>query len=80
MAEFSLLKQAETAAKGRVVDLIRQRAGRFGTAEQQVRVEVSHHTARLQDGSRQLLEVEVQGFLVGAPRLGAGTAQKAAFQ
>lgn len=67
--EFGRLEEAERAARERVVDLVRDKARGFGTAEEQVRVEVSRRVGRLQDGSTQLLEVAVEGSLAGAPAL-----------
>ncbi len=77
-AEFGRLEDAERAARQQVVDVLRERGRGFGTAEEQVRVEVRRRVGRLQDGSVQLLEVEVAGRLCGAPALpgvkaGAGT-------
>ena len=68
-AEFAGLKEAEGVARRQVVELLRSRARRFGTAEERVRVEVSRRVGRLQDGSTQLLEVEVAGSLAGRPAL-----------
>lgn len=67
--EFGRLEAAETCAREHMVELVRCKARGFGTSEEQVRVEVVHHIGRLQDGGTQLLEVEVQGFLAGAPTL-----------
>ena len=67
--EFSRLLDAEHAARERVVEFVRKRARRFGTDEEKVRVEVSRRVGRLQDGSTQLLEVEVAGALSGPPSL-----------
>ncbi|KPK61918.1 MAG: hypothetical protein AMK73_07260 [Planctomycetes bacterium SM23_32] len=71
--DFARLPDAESAARRRVVDAVRRKAQRFGTAEQQVRVEVSRLVGRLQDGSAQLLEIEVAGSLAGAPLVPAHT-------
>lgn len=68
-AEFARLEEAQEAARGRLVDLVRQKARAFGTDERQVRLEVSRRVGRLQDGSTQLLEVQVHGTLSGAPAL-----------
>jgi N-methylhydantoinase A/oxoprolinase/acetone carboxylase beta subunit len=68
-AEFSRLEDAERAARERVVEFVRTKARGFGTAEEQVRVEVSRRVGRLQDGSTQLLEVEVEATLSGPPAL-----------
>jgi len=65
--EFAALTQAEEAAREHLVELIREKARGFGTEQQQVHVEVSRHVAALQDGSAQLVEVEVSGYLSGAP-------------
>ncbi len=70
-SEFGRLEDAEHAARQEVVDLLRRRGRKFGTAQEQVRVEVSRRVGRLQDGSVQLLEVEVAGRLSGAPALPA---------
>jgi N-methylhydantoinase A/oxoprolinase/acetone carboxylase beta subunit len=69
--EFTLLEKAEKAARTRVVDLVRRRAAGFGTQESQVSVEVSRRVGRVQDGSTQLLEVQVRGILEGAPTVSA---------
>jgi N-methylhydantoinase A/oxoprolinase/acetone carboxylase beta subunit len=66
-AAFAALEEAEEAAREHVVDLLRRRARSFGTSERQVRVEVNRRRARLQDGSMQLVEVEVEGLLAGPP-------------
>jgi len=67
--EFGSLEAAEQEARRRVVELVRRRGRRFGTARQQVRVEVSRRVSRLQDGSLQLIEVSVEGALAGRPAL-----------
>lgn len=67
--EFSTLSRAEEAARRHVVGLVRQRGQSFGTLESQVRVQVRRRVGRVQDGSAQLLEVEVQGEMEGAPAL-----------
>jgi hypothetical protein len=67
--EFPRLGDAEDAARTHVVELARDRARGFGTGEQQVRVEVSRRVGRLADGSTQLLEVQVNGTITGAPSL-----------
>jgi N-methylhydantoinase A/oxoprolinase/acetone carboxylase beta subunit len=69
--EFAALEKAERAARARVVELVRRRAAGFGTQESQVSVEVSRRVGRVQDGSTQLLEVEVRGILEGAPTVAA---------
>ena len=69
--EFTALDRAEKAARTRVVELVRRRAAGFGTKESQVSVEVSRRVGRVQDGSTQLVEVEVRGILEGAPALAA---------
>jgi N-methylhydantoinase A/oxoprolinase/acetone carboxylase beta subunit len=65
--EFPRLEVAEQVARERLVELVRGRARRFGTGQRRVRVDVRRRLGRLQDGSRQLLEVEVAGSLAGAP-------------
>jgi len=65
--EFTMLERAEAEARKHVVELVRRRAAGFGTRESQVSVEVSRRVGRVQDGSTQLLEVEVAGILEGAP-------------
>jgi len=69
--EFGRLEAAQKAGRERVAELVRRRATGFGTAEQRVRVEVFRHLGRLKDGSAQLLEIEIQGYLTGAPKLNA---------
>ncbi len=69
--EFAALEPAEKEARTRVVELVRKRAAGFGTRESQVGVEVSRRVGRVQDGSTQLLEVEVRGILEGAPTVEA---------
>ncbi|MHC4591203.1 MAG: DUF1638 domain-containing protein [Planctomycetota bacterium] len=68
-AEFARLNEAQAAARERLIDRVRRRARGFGTDERQVRVEVSQRVGHLQDGSTQLLEVVMDGFLTGAPSL-----------
>ncbi len=65
--EFGLLGEAVEAARGHVVELARRRAGEFGTGERDVRVQVTPRTGRLSDGSAQLLEVVVEGYVAGSP-------------
>ncbi|MHC4481439.1 MAG: hydantoinase/oxoprolinase N-terminal domain-containing protein [Planctomycetota bacterium] len=69
--EFSRLEEAETAARRRVVEALRRRGRLFGAGTEEVNVEVSKRLARLSDGTAQLLEVVVDGWLSGAPTLGA---------
>jgi len=65
--EFATLHEAERRAREHIVELIRQRGRQYGTAEEQVEVEVLERSARLADGTLQLLELVVAGFLAGAP-------------
>jgi len=65
--EFATLPPAVGAAREHVVELARQKARGFGTAEKQVRVDVSRRMGRLRDGSAQLLEVVIEGTLSGTP-------------
>ena len=71
--EFGQIEEAQKVAEDAMVNLIRERARGFGTTEEQVRVEVSRRVGRLQDGSALLIEVEVEGFLAGAPAIGQVT-------
>jgi N-methylhydantoinase A/oxoprolinase/acetone carboxylase beta subunit len=71
--EFADLGEAEEAARDHVVDLVRERARRFGTEERHVDVEVRERKGHLNDGSEQLLELVVDGYLTGAPALSAST-------
>ncbi len=66
--EFADLREAQEAATERIVAHLRQAAGRFGTDEQAVTVDVVQRTGRLLDGSDQLIEVRVEGLLEGRPR------------
>jgi N-methylhydantoinase A/oxoprolinase/acetone carboxylase beta subunit len=67
--EFARLEEAHEAATDHLVRAVRRKARRFGTSEEQVRVEVIHHIGRLRDGGTQLLEVELEAHLAGAPTL-----------
>jgi N-methylhydantoinase A/oxoprolinase/acetone carboxylase beta subunit len=67
--EFAGLDEAQEAATDHLVKTVRRKARRYGTSEEQVRVEVVHHMGRLRDGGTQLLEVELEGYLTGAPSL-----------
>jgi N-methylhydantoinase A/oxoprolinase/acetone carboxylase beta subunit len=67
--EFGRLEEAHEAATEHLVKSVRRRARRFGSSEQQVRVQVVHRIGRLNDGGTQLLEVELEGRLAGAPTL-----------
>ena len=66
---FGELEAAESAAREHIVQLLRERARRYGTEEDCVRLELRDHVAVLRDGGTQLIEVEVTGLLSGVPAL-----------
>lgn len=69
--EFGRLADAQNEATGYLVHYLREKAGEFGTNEREVMIHVTEKTGQLADGSRQFLELLVEGMLVGAPRAAA---------
>jgi len=66
--EFGHLRDAEQVAREYLVSYLRTRAREFGTDEKEVTVRVADKTGLLADGSRQFLELVVEGELIGNPR------------
>jgi len=66
--EFGHLGDAQKEAMEYLVRHLRTKAAEFGTDERQVVVTVRDKTGLLEDGSRQFLELVVEGVLQGQPR------------
>lgn len=66
--QFGLLSEARDEAAQHLVSFLRAKAAEYGTDEREVVVNVSDKTGLLLDGSRQFLELLVEGTLEGPPR------------
>jgi N-methylhydantoinase A/oxoprolinase/acetone carboxylase beta subunit len=71
--EYGHLSEAQQEATEYLVAYLRKKALEFGTDEKKVEVTVREKTGLLADGSRQFLELIVEGMLQGLPRAAALT-------
>lgn len=69
--EFGHLREAQREATQHLVYYLRRKAVEYGTDQQEVVVKVGERTGQLNDGSRQFLELVVEGVLEGPPRVAA---------
>ncbi len=69
--EYGHLSDAQQEATDYLVAYLRKKALEFGTEEKKVEVMVTEKSGLLSDGSRQFLELMVEGSLQGLPRAAA---------